>query len=164
MKHNALRAFALTALIGFGSSTLGCGYILYPERRGNNGGAIDGATLVMDLLWLIPGILPGVIFLIVDFSSGAMYVKGGSRVIVTAEGNLTVPLEDSEEAKTLELRVVTGSQRVLDRKTTTIGPSVRDRAVELKVGRAVFERGEPLYVQVFDTSAPTALVESFQTL
>ena len=32
-------------------------------------------TLVMDLLWLIPGVVPGVVFLIVDFSSGTMYVR-----------------------------------------------------------------------------------------
>jgi hypothetical protein len=55
--------------------TSGCGYVLHPERRGNHGGTIDGTTLVFDLLWLIPGIVPGVVFLIVDFSSGAMYVR-----------------------------------------------------------------------------------------
>ena len=69
-------AIAATAVLATATiPTTGCGYILYPERRGTSGGTIDGGTLVMDLLWLIPGVVPGVVCLIVDFSSGAMYVR-----------------------------------------------------------------------------------------
>jgi hypothetical protein len=53
----------------------GCAWTFHPERRGNRGGVVDGGPLVGDLLWLIPGILPGVVFLIVDFTSGAIYVR-----------------------------------------------------------------------------------------
>ncbi len=73
MKGAAARALALTALLGVASATSGCGYLLYPERRGHTQG-VDSGTLVMDLLWLLPGIVPGVVFLIVDFTTGAMYV------------------------------------------------------------------------------------------
>ena len=55
----------------------GCGYVLYPERKGRTGGNIDTPILVVDLLWLLPGILPGVIFLIVDFTTGCIYKSGG---------------------------------------------------------------------------------------
>ena len=51
----------------------GCAYTFHPERRGNTGGEIAGGPLIGDLLWFIPGIVPGVVFLIVDFSSGAIY-------------------------------------------------------------------------------------------
>lgn len=51
----------------------GCAYTFHPERRGNTGGEIAGAPLVGDILWFIPGIIPGVIFLVVDFTSGAIY-------------------------------------------------------------------------------------------
>lgn len=33
--------------------------------------------LIIDLLWFIPGVLPGVICLIVDFTSGCIYGGGG---------------------------------------------------------------------------------------
>jgi hypothetical protein len=69
-KHSrALAAIVLAAII----STSGCAYVLHPERRGNSGGDISGTMLACDLLWLIPGIIPGVVFLVVDFTSGAMY-------------------------------------------------------------------------------------------
>ena len=66
-------------LLATAMSTAGCGYILHPERRGNSGPGVDGASLVMDLLWLLPGLVPGVVALIVDFSTGAVYVGGGHR-------------------------------------------------------------------------------------
>ena len=53
--------------------TTGCGYILHPERRGRTSGAIDGTVLVFDLLWLLPGLLPGAVALAVDFTSGGIY-------------------------------------------------------------------------------------------
>lgn len=65
----ALAALALAATL----ATSGCAYTLHPERRGNHGGDISGTMLACDLLWLIPGIIPGVVFLVVDFTSGAMY-------------------------------------------------------------------------------------------
>lgn len=75
MKRLLCSIAAATALASATLPSTGCGYILHPERRGNHGGVIDGGTLVMDLLWLIPGVVPGVVFLIVDFSSGTMYVR-----------------------------------------------------------------------------------------
>ncbi|HTJ41608.1 MAG TPA: hypothetical protein VL463_05905 [Kofleriaceae bacterium] len=73
--HRLLCAIAATALLAGTVPSTGCGYILHPERRGNHGGTVDGGVLVMDLLWLIPGVVPGVVFLIVDTTSGAMYVR-----------------------------------------------------------------------------------------
>lgn len=67
----ARRRFLLDAGVLLGAS--GCGFILYPERRGRTGGNIDVPILIVDLLWLLPGIIPGVICLIVDFASGCIY-------------------------------------------------------------------------------------------
>jgi hypothetical protein len=66
---NRIVAASLAAVLTTGS----CAYTFHPERRGNRGGEIATGPLVGDLLWLIPGILPGVIFLVVDFTSGAIY-------------------------------------------------------------------------------------------
>jgi hypothetical protein len=72
MKHRVYRALAALALAATVASS-GCAYTFHPERRGNRGGDIAGGPLVGDLLWLIPGLVPGIVFLIVDFSSGAIY-------------------------------------------------------------------------------------------
>ncbi|HEY0250916.1 MAG TPA: hypothetical protein VGC41_05285 [Kofleriaceae bacterium] len=123
------RAIALATILSLLSS---CGYILYPERRGNNGGVIDGGTLVMDLLWLLPGIVPGVVFLIVDFTSGAMYVGGGRYALkATPDGDVAVKLNDSKVARTLELRLVNDKKQILDRKLESVGPQFHDLSVNL---------------------------------
>lgn len=55
-----------------------CGTILYPERRGTQGGHVDTGVAVMDGLWCLLFIVPGVVAYIVDFSNGAIY-EGGNR-------------------------------------------------------------------------------------
>jgi hypothetical protein len=57
-------------------ASTGCGFILYPERRGRTHGRVDALVLVIDLLWLLPGIIPGVICLAVDFTTGCIYESG----------------------------------------------------------------------------------------
>jgi len=57
----------------------GCGYLLYPQRSGRRGGVIDGGVLIVDLIWLLPGLIPGIICLVVDFSTGCIYAGGDGR-------------------------------------------------------------------------------------
>lgn len=106
-----------------GAGSTGCGYLLYPERRGTLSGTIDSGTMVMDLLWLLPGIIPGVVALIVDFSSGAIYVRGKTAIRLPANGKLAVRLPAVERPVRLEFQVVTGSARVLARKVALLGPT-----------------------------------------
>ncbi|MBU1219735.1 hypothetical protein KKF34_08220 [Myxococcota bacterium] len=65
----------VVAFVGLFTISAGCAYILHPDRRGGGakGGQMDTAALVMDILWLIPGLIPGIIALAVDFSTGAIY-------------------------------------------------------------------------------------------
>lgn len=56
-----------------------CGYIMYPERRGQRGGKIDAGVAVLDGIGLLLFIIPGVIAFAVDFASGAIYLPSGSR-------------------------------------------------------------------------------------
>jgi len=146
------RAIALTTAITLAATS--CGYILYPERRGQHGGTIDGGTLVMDLLWLIPGIVPGVVFLIVDFTSGSMYVSG--RVAMRADGNhnVAVALKDSTTPQSLELSVVTKSHKVLDHKLAAIGPAIHGQVVQLHVA----DTTEPLFLRIDDHKHPAMQV------
>ena len=68
-RRDVLKASAATMAL----LTASCGYILYPERKGRSGGSIDTGPFIVDLLWLLPGIIPGVICLAVDFSTGCIY-------------------------------------------------------------------------------------------
>lgn len=132
MTSRWLRKFAFTALLATAPSVAGCAYILHPERRGNTGGAIDGGMLVCDILWLIPGIIPGVVALVVDFSNGAIYVGGRFAVTVPADGHVAVRLPESREVKTLEVRLV-DNKRIVAQTTAMIGPDQPRQTIDLAV-------------------------------
>lgn len=57
--------------------TLGCGTILYPERKGQKTGNIDVGVALLDGIGLLFFIIPGVIAFAVDFTTGAIYLPGG---------------------------------------------------------------------------------------
>jgi hypothetical protein len=71
---------------------VGCGTILYPERRGQRTAArVDAGVAVMDGLWCLL-IIPGIIAFAVDFSNGAIYLPAGAasngpgRIVKTPNG------------------------------------------------------------------------------
>ena len=104
-------------------ATSGCATILYPERRGNTRGRIDPGPLILDILWFIPGIIPGVIALAVDFASGAIYVSE-TVTVERGEQRTRLGLRPGEHivvqppriatATAVELRLVTDAGEVLD--------------------------------------------------
>ncbi|MFC1783590.1 hypothetical protein ACFL02_08395 [Planctomycetota bacterium] len=64
----------LLILSSFIVANTGCGYILHPERRNAPlSREIDGVTVLFDCLWLIAGIVPGVIALVVDGVNDTWY-------------------------------------------------------------------------------------------
>jgi len=150
------------ALLTLAVSPLGCGYLLHPERRGTQSGRIDSATMVMDLLWLLVGVIPGVVALIVDFSSGAIYVRGGSALRLVPGGRIAVRLPRSPNPVQLEFRLVTASNRIVARKVASIGPSTREgQPLELDVVGST-EPNEVFHLEVVNETGvsarlPTAL-------
>jgi len=58
---------------------VGCGTIMYPERRGQNQGQIDSGMAILDGLGLLLFIIPGVVAFAVDFSTGAIYYPAGTK-------------------------------------------------------------------------------------
>ena len=64
----------------FALQLVGCGTLMYPERRGQRGGSVDAGVAVLDGIGLLFGIIPGVIAFAVDFSNGTIYLPGGPRL------------------------------------------------------------------------------------
>lgn len=114
--HALGRRQVLVAAVGLGGS--GCGYILYPGRRGRTGGNVDIPVLIIDLLWLIPGLLPGAICLIVDFTTGCIY-RGGGRAETSSS-----PSPTESTASTVDV--------VVDGEVVASGAVQSDRRVALE--------------------------------
>jgi len=164
MKVRLITGLLATTLLATTLAPAGCGYLLYPERRGNSGGSIDGGTMVMDLLWLLPGIVPGVIALVVDFSSGAIYKSRGGRsaVLISPKGHVAVRLPTSAQPMQVEVRLVTSDRTILAKKAAFVGPDVQSQSVELQIGDSMLSlRNETIYLEIATAKGaarfPTAL-------
>lgn len=97
---NSLSRRALVRSLALGAAALplgACGSILYPERRGQQGGRIDAGVAVLDGVGLLLFLIPGIIAFAVDFHTGAIYLPGTSASLddeddlaeVKFEGELT---------------------------------------------------------------------------
>lgn len=60
-------------------SQVGCGTLIYPERRGQRSGSIDPAIAILDGVGVLLFVIPGLIAFAVDFATGAIYLPGGRR-------------------------------------------------------------------------------------
>ena len=72
---NTLRIFICIVLM---AQLMGCGTILYPERKGQTGGRIDAGVALLDGIGILVFIIPGVIAFAVDFYNGTIYLPGTS--------------------------------------------------------------------------------------
>lgn len=79
MKRTKIFKDSLHILVlgGLLTQTLGCGTLLYPERRGQKGGNIDVGVALLDGVGLLVFLIPGVIAFAVDFTTGAIYLPEG---------------------------------------------------------------------------------------
>lgn len=93
------RSLSALILAGFLVQTFACGTIIYPERRGQKSGRIDIQVAILDGLGLLLFIIPGVIAYAVDFTTGAIFLPGGSKSSPNSEGIKVVQLNPSELSK-----------------------------------------------------------------
>ena len=56
------------------ASTIGCGTVLHPERRGQAAGPLDWKIVALDAVGLLFFFVPGVVAFAVDFSNGTIYL------------------------------------------------------------------------------------------
>jgi hypothetical protein len=104
MKKISVRRFiSCMVLFFFVVCVASCGYFLHPERRGQTEGKIDTDTLLLDCALLLIGILPGVVALAVDFSTGAIYLspKEKNSELYIVRFDKTKPLDEAWLASVL---------------------------------------------------------------
>jgi len=119
---NRLRTFVCVVLV---AELLGCGTIMYPERSGQRGGRIDAGVAVLDALWLLLFIIPGVVFFIVDFSNGTIYLPGTARGSIDVRSARQVKLDPKH-------RTLADIERIIERET---GHAVRLDARDVRISR-----------------------------
>lgn len=78
MKKTIKRFIATSCLLAMMVNLTGCGYLLYPERKGMSGGRLDPVVVLLDGAGLLFGILPGVVAFAVDITNGTIYLPRGA--------------------------------------------------------------------------------------
>lgn len=118
----------------------GCGYFLYPERRGQRPiGRIDPAVAALDALGLIIFIVPGVIAFAVDITNGTLYLPSSHRhSSVSTENNyikmIRVNPDELNEKKIQEIvKNHTGISVRLDRRNVEVYELDRSENIEAKL-------------------------------
>ncbi len=122
-------------------SSTSCAVILHPERKGNNSAPIDTVPLVVDILLFLPGLIPGVVAMVLDFGTGAIYLsKDGANK----------PFLGKAKSQQLHVEVVDDDGVVLERRALMVAPptntdepmtlSVPGLSAEQFAGRSVHVR------------------------
>ena len=103
---------ALTVMFVVASS--GCGTLLHPDRRSAKPShKLDATIVVLDCLWLLVGVIPGVIALGVDFYNKTIYYSEG-EVRAGAGDRITINLRGPALADArVTLRLLDGAGREL---------------------------------------------------
>lgn len=71
----ARRCVCLGLAACFAFSTVSCGTLLYPERRGQpHSGRLDPGVVLLDAAGLLLFLVPGIVAFAVDFGTGAIYM------------------------------------------------------------------------------------------
>jgi hypothetical protein len=78
------KIICITIAIIFCLQLASCGFLLYPERRGQTHGRIDPAIAVLDGVGLLLFLVPGIVAFAVDFSTGTIYLPSSKRASNTS--------------------------------------------------------------------------------
>ena len=131
MRRYAYRLGAAVTTLAF---TTSCATMFYPERKGNNSTPVETLPLVLDCLLLIPGVIPGVIALVIDFGTGAIYTekRGNAKPFLTEgdapssapQASNRASTAEGEQALELQVRVYGEDATVLDSRSVMLTPAL----------------------------------------
>jgi len=88
------RGLILAVTLLFALTVTGCGALMHPERKtAKPSDKIDSKTLILDCLWLLAGVVPGIVALGVDFYNDTIYfsedelkAQAGDKVTLNLHG------------------------------------------------------------------------------
>ncbi len=108
MNKNIARAIALIVLL----NTSACGFLIYPERKGQTSGKIDPTIVILDAAGLVFGLLPGVVAFAVDIATGTIYLSPGETSAIEKHS------KDFSVIEGLNLRSIEQSETTIDNAKT----------------------------------------------
>ncbi|WP_444885437.1 hypothetical protein [Microbulbifer sp. PSTR4-B] len=112
MNRNLKRGIVFSGLLTVVINMSACGYFLYPERKGQSGGRVDPAVLILDGAALLFGIIPGIVAFAVDITNGTIYLPPGSSSVIdrhvsSLDGGEVRQVIDEEGQAWLEMPIET---------------------------------------------------------
>ena len=110
MKHLVKsRALVFLVLAAFVLSTSGCATMMYPDRKPEDASdRVDPKPYLLDCLLIIPGIIPGAVALIIDFSNKKIYyskqdlVRIGNEILAERARKAAEAKKEAEAKKARE--------------------------------------------------------------
>jgi len=100
----------------------GCGYLLYPERKGLQSGKIDPTIILLDGAGLLFGFWPGVLAFAVDFTNGTLYLRPGEESAISRLSAMNInDVKNNPQWISIE--------QAIDIEQTLEGPSVNLEAI-----------------------------------
>lgn len=86
-----MRIVSWVVLAAFIFAATGCGYMLHPERRhAKLSNEIDGKIVLFDCLWLIAGVVPGVVALVIDAVNDTWYYTEDEWEAIQSESSKNI--------------------------------------------------------------------------
>lgn len=115
---------------------MGCGTIMYPERKGQRAGKIDAGVAILDGIGLLCFLIPGIIAFAVDFNNGTIYLPGTSRSSLDTKNIKQVKFDTKHADKASIEKTIkdeTGYTVQLDQDNMKVSrlKSIDDVAIEL---------------------------------
>ncbi len=132
------RPVVLVATLILALQSVGCGTLIYPERRGQTGGQIDPGIAILDAAGLLVFVVPGLVAFGVDFVTGAIYLPGGKKASAEEPLRMIILPPEDLNLPTLEELVAEETGQPVDLRSTGIQTmAVADReSLETAVLRA----------------------------
>jgi len=98
MKKLIKKVVGMIILAAFAVCLTSCGTILYPDRRGQKAGQLDGTVILLDGIGCLFFVLPGVAAFIVDFATGAIYLPPESNRSskISHDDILIIPMDKND--------------------------------------------------------------------
>ena len=83
-KHRKVKLICTVVALSLCLHLASCGFLLYPERRGQTHGRIDPAIAVLDGVGLLLFLIPGIVAFAIDFGAGTIYLPSSKKASTTS--------------------------------------------------------------------------------